>query len=330
MSTVQNMVPAGTYVGQMLPRDVQESNEYRYSRKHIDGYIRSEVTRSPVIMAKVSEGVQLLEDWRAQTYFKTKELRVAQIRHLDLHELVLELFVGVAYVTEPVLFTSITAQMASRLHFDDKAHSIQTVAEMMAVLCQTDVFDIIKETRMASLMLVSNIRLSPQLMTYIEESVYLPPMVCEPELVATNRESAYLTHNESVILKTYNHHDDDVSLDVINLQNQIPLCLHEGFLRSVEEEPNKDLDVVEDTSLNEFEKAQLVRKRRDQWAKFLTQSRKIYGLMVGQGNRFFITNKVDKRGRLYAQGYHIDPQGTKYKKACLEFADKEVVSGIPV
>lgn len=329
MSTALKLVPNGTYVGRMLPQDIQLSNEYRFSRKHIDGYIRSEIERCPEIMLKVEEGAARLDAWRSITYFKSKEARVEQIRQLELKPLVFELFVGIAYITQPVLFTSISAQMASRLNFDDKECAIRTVAEMLAVLCHTDVFEIFKQSKMASLMVVSNIRLSPQLMTYIEESTFLPPMVCEPELITHNRESGYLTHNDSVILKPWNHHDEDVCLDVVNIQNQIPFALNEAFLRAVPEEPCKDLEFIENQQLNDFERARLVSDRKDQWTRFLNQSRKIYALLIGQGNRFFFTNKVDKRGRLYSQGYHVDPQGTKYKKAALELADKELVTGVP-
>lgn len=313
----------------VLPHDMQLSNEYRFSRKHIDAYVRYEVEHSPQVMQCIDQGVLLLQDWLSKTYYASKEARLEQIRKLDLRELVTNLFVGVAYVLKPVLFTSVTAQMASRLHFDDKEHSIRTVAEILAVLCRTDVFDITKASRMASLMLSSNIRLSPQTMHYIEHSQYLPPMVCEPEELTTNRESAYLTHNDSVILKTYNHHDEDVCLDALNLQNSIPLSLDVDFLHAVEEEPPSDLNVVDDPNLNDFEKAILVRERKEQWAAFLKQSRYFYALMVGQGNRFWLTHKVCKRGRLYSQGYHINTQGTKYKKAMVELADKELVTGVP-
>ena len=46
------------------------------------------------------------------------------------------------------------------------------------------------------------------------------------------------------------------------------------------------------------------------------------GLMA-QGNRFHLTYKYDKRGRTYAQGYHVNPQGSDWNKACVVFADAE-------
>ena len=52
-------------------------------------------------------------------------------------------------------------------------------------------------------------------------------------------------------------------------------------------------------------------------------------MLAHQGNRFYLGHKYDKRGRIYAQGYHISTQGTPYRKAMLDFADKEPVTDIP-
>jgi DNA-directed RNA polymerase len=51
--------------------------------------------------------------------------------------------------------------------------------------------------------------------------------------------------------------------------------------------------------------------------------------MVQCGNHFYLTHKVDKRGRIYACGYHINTQGTAFKKAQLELVNEEIVTGVP-
>ena len=53
---------------------------------------------------------------------------------MDVDALVMDMFVGVAYVLEPELFTSVTAKMAARLNFSDRAEAITTVAELLASL----------------------------------------------------------------------------------------------------------------------------------------------------------------------------------------------------
>jgi len=315
----------------MLPTDLQQSNEYRFSRKHIDRYIRRELTDSPEIAAKITEGVELLKAWMAASYYESKALRLQQLQGLDLTELVTDVYVGIAYVQKPELFTSVSGQLAARLNFSDKREGILTVAEIMAVLCDTDVFDVIKLGTNTSLMVQSRMELSERLTTYIEESVYLPPMVCEPETLTNNRQSAYLTHSESVILKSYNHHDEDVCLDVLNIQNSVPLALDEELICTLGEPDPGDLREVENAELyTPFELAQIIREKEAAWDHFKRQSIKMYALMIGQGNRFYLTHRIDKRGRIYASGYHITTQGSKYKKAIIELADKELVTGVPL
>ena len=292
---------------------LQEMNEMRFNRKHIDAKIREEIKANPDMCDKMAQGVDLLKQYMAGSYYESKMKRIAQLVNLDLEAMVLDLFTGIAYCLRPELFTSVTAQLASRLKFSDKRDAITTVAEITAVLCATDAFDIEKANKMASLMVVSHIPLSERLVTFIEESQFLPPMVCEPIELTHNYSSGYLTHNDSLILGTGNHHDGDICLDVLNTMNKVALKLDTEFLSQVEEEPTFDLDTQD---------------KLDQWNRFKEQSYMMYSLLASQGNQFYLNHKVDKRGRIYCLGYHISTQGTSFKKASLEFAKEELITGI--
>ncbi len=292
---------------------LQEMNEMRFNRKHVDAKIREEIKANPDMCDKMAQGVVLLQQYMAGSYYESKMKRIAQLVNLDLEAMVLDLFTGIAYCLRPELFTSVAAQLASRLKFSDKTEAITTVAEITAVLCATDAFDIEKANKMASLMVVSNIPLSERLATFIEESQFLPPMVCEPLELTHNYSSGYLTHNDSLILGTGHHHDGDICLDVLNTMNKVALKLDTEFLSQVEEEPTFDLDTQD---------------KIDQWNKFKEQSYKMYSLLASQGNKFYLNHKVDKRGRIYCHGYHVSTMGTSFKKASLEFAKEELVTGI--
>lgn len=297
-------------------RDIilQEMNETRYNRKHIDVKIRTEIEASSVMVTKLAQGVELVDTYIKGKYYDSKMERVAQLNGMDIPALVMDLFVGIAYSLKPDLFTSVSAQMASRLKFSEQTAAITTVAELMAVLCQTDAFDITKENKMASLMVVSCIPLSDKLTKFIENSQYLPPMVCEPLELTHNYSSGYLTHNDSLILGSGNHHDGDICLDTLNTMNQVALKLDTDFLCRVEEEPTFELDSQD---------------KVDQWKRFKKQSTEFYVLMAEQGNQFYLNHKVDKRGRAYCHGYHISTQGAAFKKAMLEFSQEELVDGVP-
>lgn len=297
----------------MLPYDMQLANERRFSKKHIDGYITRELSQNADVQEAIGKGIELLQDWLAGEYYASKAARLEQLKELDLRELVTRIFEGIAYVQVEELFTSVSARLAGELNFSDKPEAIATMAELLAVLCETDAFDILKHSEQASLTLISNIPLSEELRLYIQYATFLPPMVCAPNIVEHNRMSGYLTHNDSLVMGRGNHHDGDLCLDVINTQNQIALKLNQEFLLAHELKPNYEIVSAE---------------QAEQWHLYKQQSHELYLLMLNQGNRFYLTNKVDKRGRLYSVGYHINTQGTSFQKAMIELADEELVEGI--
>lgn len=292
---------------------LQEANEQRYNRKHIDGYIREAIIGNQFMVDRWNEGVSLIHEYMGKSYYQSKMDRIKQLQNLDIRQLVLDIFTGIAYCQKPELFTSVTAQMAHRLKFSDKTDAITTVAELIAVLCRTDAFDIQKPDKMASLVVISRIPLGEKIVDFINNSQYLPPMVCEPLELENNFNSGYLTHKDSLILGSHNHHDGDICLDVLNLINKVPLCLDTQFLSKIEEDPTFTVDTQE---------------KQDLWMNFKRQSYEFYSLIVECGNEFYLTHKVDKRGRIYASGYHITTQGTSFKKASIELSKKEVVTGV--
>jgi len=292
----------------------QEFNEFRYNRKHIDPKIRSAILINPEMMEKVEEGIVKLNAYINGTYYESKMNRVSQLKGTDLKELILDVFVGVAYCQTPELFTSVTAQLAGRLGFSDKTEAITTVAEITAVLCYTNAFDIFKKDKYDSLWVKSTIPLSDNLVDWIIHSQYLPPMVCEPRELSSNYSSGYLTHNDSLILGNGNHHDGDLCLDVLNTLNQVKLKLDTEFLSKHEELPTFEFETPD---------------QRIQWDTFKKQSYRFYSLIESQGNELWFTHKVDKRGRIYSQGYHIQYQGTAFKKAMVELHKEEFITGVP-
>lgn len=316
---------------------LQESNERRYARKHIDGYIREAIKSNPDTAKRMVDGIQMVEAYMAKSYYDSKNARIAQLTGLDLEELVLDIFTGIAYCQQEELFTSVTAQLASRLKFDDKKDAITTVAELVAVLCATDAYDINKASKGSSLVVVSRIPLGDELLEYINNSQYLPPMVCEPLELESNYSCGYLSYSDGLILGKGNMHSGDICLDVLNLVNKVCLRLDVELLGTVEEDPSKEYTIEwahrkaseRGKSLNDAQAQEAVDKAIANWMRFKKQCYAFYTLIADQGNEFYLTHKVDKRGRLYASGYHITTQGTSFKKASIELANEEVVEGVP-
>lgn len=316
----------------------QENIEQRFSRKLIDNKIRAEIAGNPDMVQRMSTGVKLVVKWCEATYYASKQARVEQVKLLDHSQLVEDIFVGVCYFQNPTLFNSVTAQLAGRLGFDDKRAAITTIAELLAVLCATDAFDIDKPNKQASLTLQSRIPLSAELVEYVNQSMYLPPMVCEPLTLENNYSSGYLSHKDSLILGNGNHHNGDICLDVLNTLNKVPLKLDMQFLCAAPENPKEEFTlerVIESHDkrgqyINEAQAKEILAKQIESWNTFRAQSHKIYLILHQNGNEFHLTHKVDKRGRVYSQGYHINTQGASFKKAAVELANEELIEGVPV
>jgi hypothetical protein len=153
-------------------------------------------------------------------------------------------------------------------------------------------------------------------------------MLCKPNKLKHNRSNGYKTiKGESLILgNSINHHDGEICLDVLNIMNSIPLTINEEFREYCLEEPTFDLTTVEGAeNMTRVQLMHAVTQQRLNWEDHLRKSTALYDLMIEEGNHFYLTHKVDKRGRIYSQGYHINPQGTSFKKAVIDLKRKEKI-----
>ena len=293
----------------------QEMLEQRYSRKLIDVMLRAELDESAELTAAIAIGAELVEEFINADYgYQSKNERLASLQGMDIPALVKEILVACMYFVVPETLSSAAAQVAHHLGFSDKVAAVLTTAELLAVLCETDVFDIYKTKREDSLMVRSNIELSDELMEFVDNSRYLPPMVCKPLELTDNYSSGYLSISDGLILGKGNNHAGDICLDVLNIMNGVELSLNTEFLCTVEEVPTYDLDDP---------------VQQANWTKFKKQSYEIYTALMDCGNKFYLTHKYDMRGRVYGQGYHVNTEGVGFKKAMVDLHHKQVIEGVP-
>ena len=164
------------------------------------------------------------------------------------------------------------------------------------------------------------IDVTPNVYAELELYQYPLPMLVEPRQVKTNKDSGYLTHGGSLILKGGNHHEDDICLDHINRVNSTPLTINADTARMVKNQwKNLDRQKPDET-------AQDYRSRVTAFEKYDRNSREVMEHLYMVSDRFWLTHKYDKRGRTYCQGYHVDYQGNDWNKAVLEFFEQEVVN----
>jgi hypothetical protein len=205
-------------------------------------------------------------------------------------------------------------------HFESSFNPHQKTADMVLKAIMADLIDWDPATEQAI------VRFDADGKTHelIRQYQYMPPMIVPPLTVGApesmNRGSGYITiQTDSLILKK-NHHTGDVCPDSLNRFNRIPLKLNIEIAKKVNNSW-KNLDSPKaDETFEDFQKRVKAFDRYQKDAAF-TMS-----LIHEMGNKFYLTHKVDKRGRTYAQGYHINPQGNCWNKAVIELAEPEVVT----
>jgi hypothetical protein len=153
----------------------------------------------------------------------------------------------------------------------------------------------------------------------ISRFMYPLPMVEPPAPVRNNYSTGYYTIKKSLILKN-NHHEDNLCLDHINRCNNVALSLNENVVAFVQNKWRNHDKRKEGETREEFD------KRKKAFHTYDTTSRDVLAALIAQGNHFWLTHRYDKRGRTYSQGYHVNYQGNDWNKACIEFADAEVLN----
>lgn len=135
-----------------------------------------------------------------------------------------------------------------------------------------------------------------QLPQKLEEQIfnkrYPMPMLCHPQQLNEETDSPYLTERKSQsVLGEYS--GQRTNLDALNALNSIPLRINKA-VASQAPDPFKDDDKF----------------RRDSAAVF----QRI------KDEEFYLTWQFDFRGRMYARGYHVNPQGDDWHKHVIQFA----------
>ena len=152
----------------------------------------------------------------------------------------------------------------------------------------------------------------------LERFQYPLPLVIPPMEVRSNKETGYVTLKGSIILGK-NHHEDDVCLDHVNRVNKTPYVINADTARMVANQwKNLDRPKV-------GEEPDEYKKRVKAFEKYDTVSRSVMESLYVTGDPLYLTHSFDKRGRCYAQGYHVNPQGSAWNKAVIEFAEQELV-----
>lgn len=295
----------------------QERIEEHFSKQNIHKAIMDDIKSSN--LGDIYENAVLaIETYKAKKYsYDSKNERVAQLFVYSDDELCREVIASICLSTEPQPIQSVAARLASKLHYVDSVQGITTAAELLAVTCISGLFDIYAPNNSETgMMQVHNkLNLSFDVLDRIDRSMFLPPMLCKPNKLTSNKDRSHLTGTGSVILGKFNHGQHKQNLDHLNTANAVALQLD---LRMLKHEELPNFDEAEDLRLNQ--------SKLDQFNQMVAESKIVYAEMVASGNEFYLTNRYDYRGRTNTRGYHINTQSTDYKKSLMMLKTEEVIS----
>ena len=248
-----------------------------------------------------------LREYISQSYWDSKNERLQAINK-DLTKVILNILTQTVLIaSDYVPLLSICSSQSFGL---GRYHDIQTCADVLWLINQTDLIliDIVNDTRYIQ----SNMELPDELVNRLTLMCVLPPMLVKPRTLRHNKSCGYLTINkDSLILgDKENYHDECISLDVLNTLNSQAYQLDLDICYKYEKELTGDEPTHSDELTHN--------KAKEQFEYFRD---------VIQDKTIFFTHKVDKRGRIYSQGYQFNTQGSSYEKACINLKTKEFVEG---
>lgn len=244
---------------------------------------------------------------KIKTGLENHELGFAKV----MGNLGMDVAYGLKMMTKLVLSKRIIIEEAiasGRKHF----RALQEASNQLERMIHEGFFDYDEQRRQ----LVVRFDITAEAQARLDMYQYPLPMVVPPAHITNNKEVGYLTHKGSIILRD-NHHDDDVVLDHINRVNSIPLVINERTATHVLNTwRNLDKAKEGETTADFY-------KRKKAFDKWDSSVRNVIDILTSCSDHIYLTHKVDKRGRTYAQGYHISYQGNGYSKAIIEFYHKE-------
>ena len=253
-----------------------------------------------------------LREYISQSYWDSKNERLQSINK-DLTKVILNILTQTVLIaSDYVPLLTICSSVSFGL---SKYHDIQTCADVLWLINQTDLIliDIVGDTRYIQ----SNMELPDEIVNRLTLMCVLPPMLVKPRTLRHNKSCGYLTiNNDSLILgDKENYHDECISLDVLNTLNSQALCLDLDICYKFQKEFKSEFDKDTDEYLNQ---CKTYKRAKEQFEYFRD---------VIQDKTIHFTHKVDKRGRVYSQGYVFNTQGSSYEKACINLKTKEFVTG---
>lgn len=297
--------------------------EQNHTKKAIRNIVRNEILNwydASDANNPMEKAIELIEEWlwKADHGYESKNIRIKELRALEdfsVEEVVIDILTAILIVPHNQTIQNVAAYACSSFDMGDVFTNIKCAAEMIAVACYSDMYDLIapRNSETGSLQVASKLSLPDAVLDDIAYRQYLPPMLVKPNKVTNNNDAGYMVVREHVVLKKHNSDNkENLCLEALNAANNTALSLDPHILK-YEEAPTHKQDTA---------------KKLNQFYKMAKASKRVYKLMMDNGNVFYIPNRYCSRGRMFMQGYHVTLQGTKYKRALINLNKKELIGGV--
>jgi len=260
-------------------------------------FVKSQATDVPEIQASVEAISKYITEG---DYHPSKEARLEQWECYegDLFELVISIFT--ICLQGQQTYQALIGMLAGKIPMKTKLDRLQTIAEVIAVVGNTGLIRITKMGRGRSILVDTEYTLEGIPVMDKHEIVMTPPQPITENF--TDEEGSMFLGSH------FNFHKGEICLDHLNRMNSVQLKLNIPFLCQVEETPKKTITTYE---------------QQEQWDAFAKESKSKY---LGINTKpFHQLHKYDARGRCYAVGYHVNYQGSSFKKAIIQLANAEIL-----
>lgn len=257
-------------------------------------------------MTEIREACELIEEYRAGTFYKAKNDLISEweIDHENIFLMVISVFTA-ALTRDYLSMQALVGMLNHKIKLPTEEDRVKITADIIGLISQTGLIDI-----------TSTIGEYHQISTEYEFDEEIPveephqTIRTKPKKVEGNWDEEFgsgslLNGNK------LNHHEGDIRLSHLNRMNRIPLKLNKFLIEDYEEVSKKELDTPE---------------KEQAWNLFVKESTRRYNELEAD-DKFYSTHKVDFRGRTYTTQYYLDPQGSSYKKAIVQLAQTEIPIG---
>lgn len=249
------------------------------------------------ILPEMEEALAVAQQWASRDHgYASKNLRIQEWApdRFVLYEIVTHIFAGCLLHPQGMTYQAMIGYISGNITCADPLDRAKCAAEIIAIAYQCNLVVITKVSD-KTMMVTTEFELPVEIPEFGKHL----PLFKKPEPVSYN----------PILGNRFKQHGEDACTEHIDRMNSIPLDLEYRIITDMEETAKAEL--ITDEQL-------------EQWEDFKRRSDAAYQ-EAAHHRCFYLEHSYDTRGRSYCSGYYITYQGSQYKKAIIQLAQKELV-----